>query len=126
MSMLRDHGPRPVPRTRKLFYPRAFEVGALLLPGACSRGSDNAQEPPYPPPTGSVASPITEAPPAGTVAVPMTDAAALPAEAGSSSARVAVDAGASDGGKRTRAVRPTPVPRPAGDIATPFESSTGK
>lgn len=124
MSMLRDHGARPVPRTRKLTYPRVLEVGALLLLGACSRGSDNAQEPPYAPPTGSIAAPITEAPPAGTVAVPMTDAAAMPADAASSSAPVAVDAGASDGGKRTRAVPTTPVPWPAGDIPTPFDSST--
>jgi len=117
MPLLRDKAPAPLATPRKPNYPRALEIGALLLLGACSRGSDAApQEVPPPQLGGSVTVLMTDAeappPPApmGTVAAPIVEAG--PPDAGG-----ARDAGARDAGKKVT-TSPTHSPRTAG-VAPP-------
>ncbi len=125
MPKLRDKAPSPLSTLRKPAYPRVLEVGALMLLGACSRGSDSTPHDAQPPPR-----------PGGAIAAPMIDAGPLPppsVSTGNLSSR-SVEAGApevgpadagKDAGKKATSGVSTRPPRTAGIPPHGFDEKNG-
>lgn len=111
MTLLRNRGPRPLPRTSQPAYPSLIGAGMLLLLGACTKSHEASQDPP----------PL----PAGSVAVPMLEAEA-PQPPPSANASEGEEAGVPEAGADARsdaAVKrkpQPPIPSPPGGIQAPY------
>ena len=125
MPKLRDKAPSPLSTPRKPAYPRVLEVGALMLLGACSRGSDSTPQDAQPPPRPGGAIPVlmTDAEPLPPPSASAADLSARSVEAGAPEAGPA-DAGKDAGKKATTGVS-TRTPRTAGIPPHGFDEKNG-